>query len=98
MQPCNATTLSEMAQHLQAATAARDWTLMARLDGQLHACLGHPGARDAALHPAWLALREAHREALQACREAKAEAAQRLLLLQRIREAQQAYAWQEILG
>lgn len=98
MPPCNQATLSALAQQLAEAANQRDWTQIGRLDDLLVQWLEQPPARDMQLRAAWLQLRRAHEQALQVCREAKVEAAQRLMMLQRKREAQQAYAWQEILG
>lgn len=98
MPPCNQASLGALAQQLAEAARARDWAQLERLDALLAQWLGQPPVRDAQLRPAWLQLRQAHGLALQACREAKTDVAQRLLQLQHKREAQQAYAWQEILG
>lgn len=92
--------LHAMAQQVTGATQAADWERLGQLDKAIRRWIqeavveGPQGAH----RSAWLTLAEVHAEALQACSQAREEAAIQLRSLQTSQEAQKAYAWQEILG
>ena len=92
--------LHAMAQQVIVVTQNADWERLAQLDMVIRRWIEGAVAADSqdAHRSAWLALAQTHAEALQACTQAREEAAIQLRSLQTSQEAQKAYAWQEILG
>ena len=101
MPSSNAAGLQSMAQQLQMAAAGQDWLRVAQLDqllGQwLQAGAVPAQSLSAEMQLAWRQVQSAHDQALQACQRAKGHARVQLDQLQQSQEAQQAYAWQEVL-
>lgn len=102
MLACNLASLAAVAQQLRAAAAQQDWLRVAQLDQVLALWLREPQnmanvASQREWRAAWQQVREAHAQAWLACQQAKAEAGAQLQQLQQSQEAQQAYAWQEVL-
>lgn len=91
--------LNLLAEQLDTACQTQNWNQLMLLDALLqkwlvqeHAVLSNEMA------DAWEKVKLSHANALTVCRQAKDEVAMQLKHLENAREAQHAYAWQEVLG
>ena len=100
MPSCEPHVLQAMGQHLQRAAQAQDWDLVRQLDARVMQWLQglEPRTLSASQKHAWNSLSVMHAAAMDACVQAKQEAAVHLQDLNKQQEAHKAYAWQEVLG
>lgn len=95
MPSSEAHTLRVLAQQLFAAGSAQDWERLGQLDALVAQCLQQ--APSQLLLAEWALVRQAHAQALTACKLARDQAHTELRNLQNSQEAQKAYAWQQVL-
>ncbi|HEY4066958.1 MAG TPA: hypothetical protein VGM74_08705 [Burkholderiaceae bacterium] len=96
--PLELVELVELAQRLNAASAADDWSALAAIDRDLAAALPRSAGRGpgtAGERAAWTSLRQAHRSAQQRCGRESALLGERLSALRTNKEGWLAYAVQE---
>lgn len=88
-------TMEKLTLRLRACTQSRDWQALQSLDAEVHGLLARlvasrgPGTHDRAVVSS---LRQAHAQALEACRQACTQAQTRMQELCLHREGRQAYA------
>lgn len=95
MPSSEAHTLRVLAQQLLAASTAQDWMRLGQLDALVAKSLQQ--AQGQSLLAEWALVRQAHAQALEACKLAREQAHIELRNLQNSQEAQKAYAWQQVL-
>ena len=98
MPDCNPASLQALAQQLARAADAAQWERVQQLDRLLAQWLQSSArSTEPAMQAAWRALHVVHQRVRQQCALAKDDAVAQLRGLENAREAQQAYAWQEVL-